>query len=123
MFLSAAMVCCYFTYVNTILPKEETDYSLRIIEEYVEPYYDSLTPNTGFTNINGISNVYVNMLADGFKVHKNDVSSDYIDLSFINSNGDAYRYYFEKISGKITFFYSDYERSDLGLSYIIERKE
>ena len=122
-FIAVAIICCWFTYLNKYLPIDEVSNELRLLDEYVQPYYESTTSNTGFTNINGISNVYVNMLTDGFDVYKSDVTNSYIDISFTNDDGEAYRYYFERISGKVTFFYSDYERSELGLSYIIERKE
>ena len=94
-----------------------------IVDKYAEPYYEMLSDNVGLTNINGISNVIINMETDGYEVYNQEVTDEFIDISFIKDESPAYRYYFTVVDGRVTFFCSDYESSYTGLSYIIERKE
>lgn len=120
--LIAAIVCVFLTYENTILPTPEHSNEIRLFDYYVDTYYDRVSDNSGITSINGVSNVYVNMLDCSYIEHYIDIQSNYIDMSFIGTGGDAYRFYYDMKTNLLTFFYSDYERSNTGESYIIERK-
>lgn len=95
----------------------------RIVNAYVDPYYEELTDNSGLTNINGISNVFINMDNDGYDIYKSDITQTYIDISFTKEGSDSYRYYYDMNTGRITFLSSSYETSSSGLSYIIEEKK
>lgn len=122
-FFIAMLLCVWYTGINTIIPKKEdlvTD--VRLYPYYQDTYYEPISENSGITSLNGISNVYVNMAADGFSVHKENVTSDYVDVSFVNNVNEAYRFYYDMKTSVITFFYSDYEKSSMGVSYIIEMK-
>lgn len=99
------------------------DGTTYIVDEYVDTYYEMLSDNVGLTTINGISNVYVNMKSDGYKVYKEDIQSGYVDVIFTKDDCPTYRYYFTYPDGRITIFSSEYESSYLGVSYISERKE
>lgn len=96
---------------------------IYLVDKYSDPYYEMLSDNVGLTNINGISNVVINMEKDGYEIYKQDTTKDYVDISFIKDGYPSYRYYFTYPEGRITFFCSDYESSYTGLAYIIERKE
>lgn len=121
--LAAIMICAYITMINIDDVQLETEHDLRIVEEYVNPYYDMLSDNVGLTSINGISNVYYNMQADGYDIYKEEITKDTIDVSFTKQGAPSYRFYYVESEGKLTFFCDDYESSYTGLSYIIERKE
>lgn len=121
--LCAIGTCAYITVMNIDDVKLETDSSMYIVEEYVDPYYDMLSDNVGLTSINGISNVYYNMYVDGYSIYKESIKKDTIDVSFTKKGAPSYRFYYVQSEGKLTFFCDDYESSYTGLSYIIERKE
>lgn len=118
-----AATCLVITVVNALDCELNTVGTMRVVEEYADTYYEMLSDNVGITTINGISNVYVNMTADGYSIYKEDVGKSYIDVSFVKDDAPSYRYYYEHPEGRITFFCSEYENSFSGLAYIIERKE
>lgn len=118
-----AVTCLVITTVNALDCELNTVGTMRVVEEYADTYYEMLSDNVGITTINGISNVYVNMTADGYSIYKEDVGESYIDVSFVKDDAPSYRYYYEHPEGRITFFCSEYENSFSGLAYIIERKE
>lgn len=94
-----------------------------MVHEYADTYYEMLSDNVGMTTVNGISNVYVNMEADGYAIYKETVTDSGVDVSFIKEGCPSYRYYYSHPDGRITFFSSDYENSFSGLAYIIDKKE
>lgn len=123
LFIVTTLCCVLLTLYNVDNTPMSINGTIYIVPEYSGTYYEMLSDNVGLTTINGISNVYVNMQKEGYKVYKEDISSSYIDVSFIKENNPSYRFYFEYPSGRITFFSSDYENSYSGYSYIIDRKE
>lgn len=123
LFIVASTCCVLLTLYNVDNVPISTNGTIYIVPEYSDTYYEMLSDNVGLTTINGISNVYVNMQKEGYKVYKEDASNSYIDVSFIKEDNPSYRFYFEHPSGRITFFSSDYENSYNGYSYIIDRKE
>lgn len=116
-------ICFYITARNIDDVKLETISDLKIVDEYVDPYYEMLSDNVGLTSINGISNVYYNMALDGYLIYKEEITKESIDVSFTKEGYPSYRFYYTHPEGKLTFFCDDYESSYTGLSYIIERKE
>lgn len=122
-FFIATLLCVGYTYINSVLPsKEELDDGLRVYPYYQDTYYIPISSNSGTTSLNGMSNVYFNMSNAGFNVYNENITSEYIDVSFVNNEGEAYRFYYDTKTSVITFFYSDYEKSSMGLTYIIEMK-
>lgn len=120
--LISACICLCITGYNYIDMPINTSGSVYLVNEYADTYYEMLSDNVGITTINGISNVYVNMLNDGYSVYDEDVQQSYIDVSFVKDNYPSYRYYFTYPECRITFFCDEYENSYTGISYIIERK-
>jgi hypothetical protein len=123
LFTVATVLCVGITAYNINNVPIETNGTVYLVDEYTDTYYEVLSDNVGLTTINGISNVYVNMKADGYSVYSEDITSSYIDVSFTKDNCPSYRYYFTYPECKITFFCSEYENSYTGLSYIIERRD
>lgn len=123
LFMVAAILCVYFTGSNYLDMQIKSDGTVYLVNEYTPVYYEALSDNVGITTINGISNVVINMKADGYDVYKMQVDKSYVDVSFTKDNYPSYRYYFTYPEGKITFFCSEYENSYIGLSYIIDKKE
>ena len=123
LFMVAAILCVYFTGSNYLDMQIKSDGTVYLVNEYTPVYYEALSDNVGITTINGISNVVINMKADGYDVYKMQVDKSYVDVSFTKDNCPSYRYYFTYPEGKITFFCSEYENSYIGLSYIIDKKE
>ena len=111
----------------TVYNIDDTPYkttgTVYLVDEYVDTYYEMLSDNVGLTTINGISNVYINMKADGYSIYNEEVQPNYVDVTFVKNGYPAYRYYFTYPEGRITIFSSEYESSYLGVSYINERKE
>lgn len=123
LFISAAVLCTYYTLSNMLDVTLNAKGTVYLVDQYVPVYYETLSDNVGLTTINGISNVYINMKADGYEVYKQEVTPSFIDVSFTKDNCPSYRFYFTYPEGRITFFSSEYENSYTGLSYIIDRKE
>lgn len=123
LFICAASLCIYYTVSNIMNVTINAKGTVYIVDEYVPVYYEVLSDNVGLTTINGISNVFVNMKADGYTVYKEEITSSYVDVSFVKDNCPSYRFYFTYPEGRVTFFSSEYENSYTGLSYIIDKKE
>ena len=121
--LVAAGVCVYLTLYNANDMGVSVVGTFYIVDEYVPTYYEMLSDNVGITTENGISNVYVNMSADGYSIYNEVVTSNSVDVSFVKDRCPSYRYYYSHPDGRVTFFCSDYESSFTGLAYIIDRKE
>lgn len=122
-FVLTAFICIGITLYNLDNIPIETNGTVYLVNQYADTYYEMLSDNVGLTTINGISNVYVNMEADGYSVYNEDITSSYIDVSFVKEDCPSYRFYFTYPECRITFFCSEYENSYTGFSYISERKE
>lgn len=119
--LTITLLILVYIYINKCLESSLDAYgTIYIVDDYVDTYYEPLTENTGYTTINGISNVFVNMKKAGYTVYNSEVTNNYIDAVFIKDDAPTYRYYFTYPEGKMTVLSSDYESSFLGVSYIIE---
>lgn len=118
----ATALCVVYTYRNIFIPDVELINDIRVYDYYVDTYYQPISENSGITSLNGLSNAKVNLLNQGFEVYSEEITDNGIDLILMNSDGEVYRYYFDMKTNRVTFFYSDYERSSLGESYIIEEK-
>ena len=93
-FLCTALYSLYITYVN-VYENINADGTLHLLNEYTESYMTELTSNTGYTNINGVSNFYRNMSTLGYKIHNEERTSTYIDVSFVKPNNPSYRLYYK----------------------------
>ena len=123
MFLIGAVLCLYYTVTNIYDLNLTAKGTVYLVEEYTPVYYEALSDNVGLTTINGISNVFINMKADGYTVYNAEITNSYVDASFVKEGFPSYRYYFTYPEGRLTFFSSEYENSFKGLSYIIDKKE
>lgn len=123
LFVIATVICVVITFNNINDVPLNTNGTIYLVDKYVDTYYEMLSENVGLTTINGISNVYINMESEGYSIYKEDITKNYIDVSFTKEGCPSYRYYFTYPECKITVFSSEYENSYLGVSYIIERKE
>ena len=121
--IATLIILSLIVYRNSILRSVEYTGGYHLLSEKTNAYYKESSFNTGITNINGISNLYLNMQDDGYTIYKEFMTKDYIDVSFIKDGFPSYRYYYEYPSGKIAIFSSDYERSEEGVSYIINNKD
>lgn len=101
----------------------EVDDDNYIVDKFTPTYSYFEYDNVGVTTINGLSNIYYNMKKDGYEVYKEDDTPMSIDVSFVKDNSPSYRFYYEKTTGNITIFCSNYEESVNGQSYIREDKE
>ena len=118
MFLIGAVLCLYYTVTNIYDLNLTAKGTVYLVEEYTPVYYEALSDNVGLTTINGISNVFINMEADGYTVYNAEITNSYVDASFVKEGFPSYRYYFTYPEGRLTFFSSEYENSFKGLSYI-----
>lgn len=122
LFIVAGLLCIGITLYNEENIPIETNGTIFVVDKYADTYYEMLSDNVGLTTINGISNVFLNMQADGYSIYNQEVTTNYIDVSFIKEGFPSYRYYYTHPEGRITFFSDDYENSYSGLAYITERK-
>lgn len=120
MFTVAAVLCIYYTVRNVSKLSIDTNGVAYLVDEWAPAYYEVLSENVGITNMNGMSNIYINMANDGYTIYKEEKTSSYIDVSFVKEGYPSYRYYFLYPEGRITFFSSTYEESWKALTYIIE---
>lgn len=123
MFIIGTALCLYYTVTNMYDLNLTAKGTVYLVEEYTPVYYEALSDNVGLTTINGISNVFINMEADGYTVYNTEITNSYVDASFVKEGFPSYRYYFTYPEGRLTFFSSEYENSFKGLSYIIDKKE
>lgn len=117
--LASIGVFAYFISTTTF----ETDGSIKLLDKATQSYYIPIDATTCKTNINGMSNVYFNMQNSGYRIYNQELSGDYIDVSFVKSGNDSLRYYYNKVTHIMKIFSSDYENSWLGESYINSNKE
>ena len=123
LFILVAGICLFYTYKNWTKHSITVIGTPYIVDACVDTYCEPLSDNVAITTINGISNVYYNMAADGYSIYKEDITDKHIDVSFIKDNSPSYRFYYEYPEGRVTIFSSDYENSYIGLAYISVRKE
>ena len=123
LFVVTAIICVFITLRNTGNGELNVYGTPYVIGEYADTYYEMLSDNVGITTINGISNVYYNMGVDGYDIYNEEITNDYIDVSFIKDEEPSYRFYYEHPEGRVTIFCSDYENSFSGVAYITVKKE
>ena len=122
--LTATLCICAYMYYNVNQESKFDAYgTIYVTNEYVDTYYEPITDNTGYTTINGISNVFINMKALGYTVYKTDITNNQIDVVFKHDELPTYRYYFTYPDGKVTIISSEYESSYKGVTYIISKVE
>ena len=92
----------------------------KIPTDYVETNYVGLEDNMGKTTINGIGNIYVNMISEGFYVQQEAIAGDSIDVVFTNGE-EVRRYNYDKNTQILTYLFNPYERTVDGGSYITGR--
>lgn len=118
------VVITYFITLNNYYDVEYVSSNdVYLLEETEDTYYKIIDDNTMYTTINGISNMYLNFINDGYSIYKEDVNNDYIDLILVKNERPTYRLYMTYPECKLTIFSSNYEESYKGLSYIIERSK
>ena len=92
----------------------------KIPTDYIETNYLSLEDNMGKTTINGIGNIYINLISEGFTVEREAITKDSIDVVFIRAD-EIRRYNYDKNSKILTYLFSPYEDSATGSTYIISK--
>lgn len=121
-FITLTLVMVYQTYNKIYIEGITSNGSLHILSSKSKSYYSALTDNTGYTNINGVSNFYINMSEEGYNIVKEEVTNSFIDTTW--SNGElSYRLYYKYPECYIAIFSSDYVKSYKGISYIIEEED
>ncbi len=117
--LIAVLVFCCINVVRNIatIPVEEYGYNY-ILDDTSDPYIKVLSDNVYITNINGLSNLYINLKNDGYSIYKEDINDKYIDTSFVKDGSPTYRIYYTYPEEKLYFFASPYEDSTIGYAYI-----
>ncbi len=98
-----------------------TDGTIYLVPSVINTWYSLNKDNTGYTTINGVSNIYNNMLEDGYSIYREVFSKDSIDISFVKERYPSYRLYYLYPSGFTYCFSSNYENSIYLFSYINER--
>ena len=120
-FIVFTIICSYYTYQNLSEMDIVFDSSFRLIKVNSKPYYEMLSDNTGYTNVNGISNFVNNMTKDGYEICKDSSTDKYLDYVFSKEDSDIlWRVYYNIKDSYIAIFSSDYESSGKGYAYINE---
>lgn len=123
LFLSATVSCIVFVYVTLYTRSKVTDSSIRLIEDITPSFFIEESFNTGYTNINGVSNIYHQLLEEGYELYSMKQTDTYVDLAFVNNENNAWRVYFRVVDGWIAFFNSNYESSSSLIPYTTVKKE
>ncbi len=115
----------YYTYDNlNKLEMELIDTDTELFSSYSPVYYIPLSDNTGYTNINGISNFVLNVIKDNYELQQDNSTNNYIDYIFIRSSDNSvWRLYYSFRNMYVAFLSSEYEASGKGFTYIIEKNE
>lgn len=122
MFIIFTIIGMYYTYCNLnhfefVLDDSE----ICLFDSYSPAYYLAISDNTGYTNINGVSNFVNNMYKEGYELYEDNSTNSYLDYSFLNNmDNSVWRLYYSLKNRYIAFLYSDYEASGRGFLYIIE---
>ena len=103
--------------MNISIDANGTNY---LLNEKSKAYYEKVSSNSCITNINGVSNIRINLLKDGYTLYNEDISKDFIDMSYVKQGYPTFRYIFDVSKSILTVFSSTYENSTIGLTYIIE---
>lgn len=120
-FLTFTILGLYFTYQNLNELDMVVDNSFRLISTYSTPYYEMLTDNTGYTNVNGVSNLINNLKLRGYTLTKDMSTDSYLDMIFSSDTEEnQWRIYYKIEDSYIAIFSSNYESSGIGYTYIIE---
>lgn len=120
--LITSCICVGITMYNYISVPIDLNGTMYIPKQYHDTYYEMLSDNVGITTVNGLGNVYANMVNDGYSIYSENITEHSVDVTFVKPDSLTFRYYFEYPSGKITFFCSQYESSYIGSTYIIEER-
>lgn len=104
-------ILCISTYVSSMLGEFEINNDSYLLDEVSNSFLIVNSPNTGITNINGVSNIINQMIDDGWEVYKENVNNESIDVVLVKSVEKVGRVYYECKSNEITVFMNDYEKS------------
>lgn len=122
-FILFASLCCILTYLNTNRVSIEASPNIDLYNYTVPEWYTEVSSNVVLTNLNGLSNIDLNLKKDGYVVYNKTQTQNTVDISYVKAYCPSYRIYYEIDSGKLTIFSSSYESSNLGLAYIIDKQE
>lgn len=111
------LVMTGYNYANI---KSEVSGVYYLLNEKSKTYYERITSNSCKTNINGVSNIRINLMRDGYTLYSEDITTEYIDMIYVKQGYPTFRYIFDIPSSTLTIFSSSYENSAMGLTYIIE---
>lgn len=110
----------FFTINNLTNIHVDANGTNYLLNEKSKAYYEKVSSNSCITNINGVSNIRINLLKDGYTLYNEDISKDFIDMSYVKQGYPTFRYIFDVSRSILTVFSSTYENSIIGLTYIIE---
>lgn len=114
------MLIVMVTSYKSLLCNVELDGSLKPLSTISDTFYDPLTSNSGYTSINGFSNIYNKLIFNGWNLYDITITNSFIDASFVKDGDSSYRVYYKFPDGYIVFLSSNYEDSDRLNSYIIK---
>lgn len=118
LFIICTFICVVMTVSHIGKNVPEVINNVSLLNEVSPSFYVEDTINTGYTNINGISNIYLNLQQDGWKVHKVIIEDTFIDISMTKYPDLSCRVYFKVSDGWTALFLSEYENSNSLLAYI-----
>lgn len=118
LFIIAVIVSTYFTIDNIYCRDLEVSKEVQLLDVKSDSYYEMLSDNSGYTNINGLSNIKLNLIEQGYLIEQELITDKYIDIIATKEGEESYRIYFRYPEGYITFFSSLYENSYKLTSYI-----
>lgn len=106
-----------YTYVNTVLGELRIHNDVCLLNETSDTFLIETSSNTGITNINGVSNIKLNMIDEGWSVYSESVNNNEIDLILTDGLENVARIYYRCDTNEIAIFMSDYERSNEIFTY------
>ena len=104
-------IVIFYTYVNAVLGELRIVNDIFLLENITDTFLTETSPNTGITNINGLSNIKRNMINDGWSLYKESIDNNEIDIIFTNKSENVARIYYRCDTNEIAIFTSDYESS------------
>ena len=122
MFVVSVVIIAYYTYVNISEIEITTDTTIKLFNVITDSYYENITDNSGYTNINGVSNICLNLISEGYSIYDVNTTDNYLDISFVKQDCPSYRIYYLYDEQYIAFFSSIYETS-YDLNAYINNKE
>lgn len=106
-----------YTYVNTVLGELSIHNDVCLLSEISDTFLIETSSNTGITNINGVSNIKLNMIDEGWSIYSESVNNNEIDLILTDRLENVARIYYRCDTNEIAVFMSDYERSSEIFTY------